>query len=306
MDLTLFADVLRRHKRLVLGGIVLAAVLAIFAYGRPTFSHGKLTIVPSGTEVWQTQSQLLITQQNDPYGNAVQGLTLNNPKPTSRNPPLQLGGVGYMESLAPIYAAIANGDVVQRQVRRFSRTDTVVATSLPDPISGGALPLVQLTVIANSKAIGQKLARLAATALENYVASQQAAGGVFAAQRVQLSPVQEGFQAKLLKGHKPTGALLVFVAVLAAAITLAFILENFRNNATAEAGAPLDPSRTEHETAPSQVATGVAPTIVTASAQPTPITPPKGRIRRVHGSQRHELLELLDASTSAPRASGSS
>ena len=131
-----------------------------------------------------------------------------------------------MESLAPIYAAIANGDLVQRQVRRVSRTATVVATSVPDPTSGGTLPLVQLTVTASSRALGQKLARLAAAALESYVASEQAAGGIFAAQRVQLSPVQEGFQAKLLKGHKPTGALrLVFVAVLAAAITLAFILE---------------------------------------------------------------------------------
>ena len=305
MDLKLFSDVLRRHKRLVLGGVVLATVLAIFAYGRPTFSHGKLTIVPSGTEVWQTQSQLLITQQNDPYGNAVQGLTLNNPKPTSHDP-LQLGGVGYMESLAPIYAAIANGDVVQRQVRRVSRTATVVGTSLPDPVSGGALPLVQLTVTANSQALGQKLARLAATALEKYVVGQQAAGGIFAVQRVQLSPVQEGFQAKLVKGHKPTGALLVFVGVLAAAITLAFMFENLRIAADAGAKVRPDRSRTKHDIAPSQPATAAAPAIAVASGQPPSTTSPGGRIRRVHGSQRHERLELRDGSTSASRASGSS
>ena len=304
MDLKLFSDVLRRHKRVLFGGVVLAVVLAIFAYGQPTFSHGKLGIVPGGTEVWQTQSQLLITQQNDPYGNAVQGLTLDNPKPKSHNPPLQLGGVGYMESLAPIYAAIANGDLVQRQVRRISRTASVVATSVPDPTSGGTLPLVQLTVTASSRALGQRLARLAAAALASYVANQQAAGGIFAAQRVQLSPVQEGFQAKLLKGHKPTGALLVFVAVLAAAITLAFILENFRIAPTAEAGAPSDASRTDHEIAPSRAATGAAPAVVIPSAQPTPLTPPERRLIRVHGSHRHGL-ELPDASTSASRSSRS-
>ena len=165
---------------------MLAVVLAIFAYGQPTFSHGKLGIVPGGTEVWQTQSQLPITQQNDPYGNAVQGLTLDNPKPKSHNPPLQLGGVGYMESLAPIYAAIANGDLVQRQVRRISRTASVVATSVPDPTSGGTLPLVQLTVTASSRALGQRLARLAAADLR---ARREPAGRRqdLAAQRVRLS-----------------------------------------------------------------------------------------------------------------------
>ena len=305
MDLKLFSEVLRRHKRLVLGGVVLATVLAIFAYGRPTFSHGKLTMVPSSTEVWQTQSQLLITQQNDPYGNAVEGLTLNSPKPTSHNP-LQLGGVDYMESLAPIYAAIANGDVVQRQVRRVSRTSTVVATSLADPVSGGSLPLVQLTVTAHSKALGQKLARLAATALAKYVAGQQAAGGIFAVQRVQLSPVQEGFQAKLLKGHKPTGALLVFVGVVAAAITLAFIFENLRGTADAEAEVRPDRSRPPYDIAPSQPAPGTAPAIDVASGEPPATTPARGRIRRLHGSQGLELLELRDASTSASRPSGSS
>src|ERR1700759_930702 len=115
MDLKLFADVLRRHKRTVLGGTVLAAVLALFAYGQPTFSGGKLAIEPRGIEVWQTQSQVLITQRNDPYGNAVQALTLSSTKSTSHNPPLQLGGVAYMESLAPLYAAVADGGLVPRQ-----------------------------------------------------------------------------------------------------------------------------------------------------------------------------------------------
>ncbi len=68
MDLSLFFSVLRRYKRVLLGGFVLATVLAILSYGQPTFSHGKPILVPRGPEVWQSQSQLLIAYQNDPYG----------------------------------------------------------------------------------------------------------------------------------------------------------------------------------------------------------------------------------------------
>ncbi len=67
-------------------------------------------------------------------------------------------------------------------------------------------------------------------------------GGVPPAQRVQLSPVQNAAQTKLIKGHKPTAPLLVFVAVLAAAITLALILENYRMSAAGEAGGPSESS----------------------------------------------------------------
>lgn len=234
MDLKLIGSVLGGHKRLMLGGVVLGGVLAIMSYGQPRISHGSPTIVPRGAETWQTQSQLLITQQNDPYGDVVQGLPLTRGKSTSQSPPLEVGGVGYMTSLAPVYAAIANGDLVQRQVREIAPTASVAATPVVDPTSGAPLPVVQLTVTAATRALAMKLAHFAASALERYVVHQQAVARVPAIQRVQLSSVQSGFQVKLVKGHKPTVPLLVFIAVMAAAISLAFVLENAHNTGPGE------------------------------------------------------------------------
>ena len=98
MDLKRFFGILHRHKLLIIGGTLLAAVAAVLAYTK---------LAP---EVWQSQSQLLITQGHDPYGAAAQPVS-----PNSGN------GVSYMASLAPIYAALANGDEVQGEIPESTR-----------------------------------------------------------------------------------------------------------------------------------------------------------------------------------------
>lgn len=202
MDLRRILRVLRSHKFLMLGGTALAAVIAFLAYTQLS------------PEVWQTQSELLITQQSDPYGNATQ------------SPTLSVGsGVSYMASLGPIYAAIANGDVVQGQVRKVAPAATVVATDVTDPGSGADLPLVEITVSDSSAPGARQVAALAATTLERYIERQQEAGGVPAGRRVRLSAVQNGAQTKQTGGPSKTTALLAFVAVWACFVVLAFKLE---------------------------------------------------------------------------------
>lgn len=276
MDLKLLSRVLGRHKVVTLGGLALALVLAIFAYGQPTFANGKPTVVPRGTEIWQTQAQLLINQQNDPYGDVVDGLPLTSGKrsaQTSQNPPLQVGSVDYLASLAPVYAAIANGDAVQSQVHKLGPTASVVAIAMTDPTTGLLLPVVQLTVTAFSEDTAYKAAALASSALEKVVVNEQAASGIPAVQRVRLSRVQNGLQVRLIKGHKPTVPMLVFVAVMAAAITLAFVLENYRNNATRDAEDASDGDTPAHEIAPSPAGTGTPRAVLAASTRSTPASP---------------------------------
>lgn len=202
MDLKRFFGILRRHKVLIISGTVLAAVAAVLAYTK---------LAP---EVWQSQSQLLITQGHDPYGAAAQPVS-----PNSGN------GVSYMASLAPIYAALANGDVVQGEIRKVDPGAKVVATGLSDPTTGASLPLVQVLVAGSSPAAAHKLAALAATTLEHYVTGEQAASDVPQAQRVQFSSIQDGAQTKLLSGPSKATSLLLFVAILGCVIGLAFKLD---------------------------------------------------------------------------------
>lgn len=202
MDVKRFFGVLRRHKLLVIGGLILAVGVAAASY--------KELAKP----LYEAEAQLLITQGNDPYGDAAQATTTN-----------ASSGVTYMSSLAPIYAAIANGDVVQGELRKAAPGDTVIATDAADPVSGANLPIVQFTVSDPSPAGAHKVAALAATILENYVATQQAAGHVPSAQRVQFSAVQDGGQPKLLSGPSKTTSGLLFVVILACMIGLAFKLD---------------------------------------------------------------------------------
>jgi hypothetical protein len=202
MDLKWFFGVLRRHKLMMIGGTVLAAVVAVLAYTK---------LAP---EVWQSQSQLLIAQGHDPYGAAAQPVSPNGGN-----------GVSYMASLAPIYAALANGDVIQGEIRKVDPGAKVVATGLSDPATGASLPMVQLMVAGSTPAGAHKLAALAATTLENYVASEQAASDVPQAQRVQFSFIQDGAQTKLLSGPSKFTSLLLFVVVLGCVLGLAFKLD---------------------------------------------------------------------------------
>ena len=201
MDLKRFFGILRRHKLLMIGGLVVATVAALLAYTK---------LAP---EVWQSQSQLLITQGRDPYGAAAQPVSPNS------------GGVSYMASLAPIYAALVNGDVIQGEIRSVDPWAKVVATGLSDPATGSPLPLVQVMVAGSTPASAHKLAALAASTLEKYVASEQAAGDVPQAQRVQFSSIQDGAQTKLLSGPSKATSLLLFLAVLGCVIGLAFKLD---------------------------------------------------------------------------------
>ena len=114
MDLRLFWSVIRRHKRLVLTGTLLGLVLAVLAYGHPGLSHGKPTIIPRGAEVWQSESELLITQESFPYGRAEQQYTTGSGK----SQPVPIGDIAYMSSLAPIYSALANGNGIQAELKR--------------------------------------------------------------------------------------------------------------------------------------------------------------------------------------------
>ena len=68
MDFQLFLAVLKRYKRMVIVGCALGIALAVLSYGTPGMVNGKPGIVPRGAEVWQGQSELLLSQAGDPYG----------------------------------------------------------------------------------------------------------------------------------------------------------------------------------------------------------------------------------------------
>lgn len=233
MDIRLFLAVIRRFKKLVIGGVILAILLAILSYGTPRMVNGKPGVIPRGTETWQSQAEIMITQGSDPYGRAAQQFTGGSAK----MPATPVGDQSYMSGLAPIYAALANGDAIRNRVAQADHLPgTFTATEVIDTATSAPLPFIEMTATAPTETDAVTLAERASKVLENYVAAQQQAAGIAPADRVLLQMVQNGRPATLVKGHSTTIPMLVFVAVLAASIWLAFLKENADPKTAAKLG----------------------------------------------------------------------
>jgi capsular polysaccharide biosynthesis protein len=219
MDFDLFLAVLWRSRRLLLGGLGLGVVLAVLAYAQPGFSGGMPTLKPRGSEVWQSESQLLIAQAGFPYRQA----------PEAGEPARSVG------ALSPIYANLANSGVVQAEIhKQLGTTGTVKAAEDVDLAAASFLPFVNFTATAPTKEQATKLARGAASIFEAYVAHEQELNGVPQDKRIQLTAVQSGVNTKLSEGHKLSIPLLVFFVVLIATVSLIFLKENLKPRVAAK------------------------------------------------------------------------
>lgn len=214
MDFRLFWGVIKRYKRLSIGGTLLAVVLAALAYGTPSFSHGFPTLVPRGSVTYESNAQVLLTQANGLYGRLAP------------NTSAQLQDPGYMSTLSPIYAGIANGDAVQQAVRASKVPGTLTANGGVDQYTGNYLPFVNITATAPTPQDAAKLSQLGIAGLRAYTTKMEADAGVPQSERIYLEVVKTGLPPVLASGHKVMIPLLVLIAVLTGMITVLFSLEN--------------------------------------------------------------------------------
>ena len=224
MDLRLFWAVVKRFKRVSIGGAVAAIVLAVFAYGTP----GPGGIKPRGSVTWESEAQLLLTQADGVYGRAdAKTVTVQNPS--------------YMSSLSPIYTGLANGSAVQDAVRQSKLPGTVTASEGVDPNTGLYTPFITLTASAPSAAGAAKLSRIGITAFQNYVTRMEVATGVPPSSRVTLEVIRSGLPPEIGSKPKPTIPILVFLAIVSGTIMLLFSLENHDPQSAAKLGRVAGP-----------------------------------------------------------------
>lgn len=245
MDFKLFLGVVKRYKRIVISGSVLAVVLSVLSYGMPGMKGGKPTIIPRGSEVWQAEAELLISEEGFPYGRAV---TQVIPGKGTSIPPQTYGDEGYLASLSSVYAAMANGTSLQHEVAAEAHVPvcpsgvtaagssttassagpcgTVTAAEVADPNTSTPLPLVTLTASAPTAGDAAKLATTTVSVLQSNITQQQAAAGTPVDQRVRLQTLQSGAVATLTQGHSKSIPMLVLFAIVSASIALAFILNS--------------------------------------------------------------------------------
>jgi capsular polysaccharide biosynthesis protein len=236
VDLNLYFRVLWRFRLIVAVGFVLAITVA-FASVAKVGADGSISYRQQQT--WQGTTRLFVTQRGFPWGRTVLPGDPTSVPATSTSSGTQFADPNRLAALSEYYAALINGDLIQRQIRKRVRDlgllDAVVAvppgsvlsaTAVTDPTTNAPLALVDVTSVAHTPAQAALVSRAGANLFRSDIAHQQTSAGIAAKQRVLLQVVST--KATLIAGRKKTLAIVAFLAVLIATIALTFVLENQR------------------------------------------------------------------------------
>jgi hypothetical protein len=96
------------------------------------------------------------------------------------------------------------------------------------PNGGGILPIVRVVSIAATPLESQRLGDRAGAALIEYVGRLQRENGIAEAERIRLVPLNRAGQTELIGPRGKMLPVAVFLGVLFAFVSLAFLLENLR------------------------------------------------------------------------------
>jgi hypothetical protein len=224
VDLSLYSRVLWRFRALVALGLLLAMGLAFLSYARVTLAHGRPVVSYRQGEVWASTTRLLVTQPGFQEGRVAAGGPDSNgtayvPAATPQ----------WLATLAQVYQQLANSDAVQLAFKRDQTVHgSMNAVAEYDANQRQAVPVLDINGLGPTPLDATYAGRRGAEIFMNYFKRQQAASGVSAPNRVQLTVLNDARGAQLVTKRKKTLPIVVFVTVLAAALGLCFILENLR------------------------------------------------------------------------------
>jgi len=230
MDLALYARVLSRHSAVLLIGCAMAFFLALTSYYRVTVDGLLPELTPRKAEIWQSQANVYLTEKGFPAGSRAQ---YNN--------------ASRFTGLTGLYARLAQSDQVLKRIERSGPLPGAFqAAPVVDTIAGPvSLPVVALFGKASSPATAKDTLARGLEGFLGYVRANQIAAGIPKRQRIELHIINAPESASLIEPRKKTLPVVVFLAVMIAAVALVFILENASRG---RAGVPLEalPELREH------------------------------------------------------------
>ena len=223
MNLVHVRQVLSTHRALVVAGIVLAVLAALFVYGRPGWD-GKPTLTPRTPEEWRASSTLFLTQEGFPAGRAV----------PSRTDPGD--DQSRFQSLAVLYAELATSDRVKALAERGGKIDGEI---LAEPViytigqfaTPVVLPMVRISVTADTARAAVKDAGRVSRALQNYVTSGQVGAKIRPKERVLINVSRSASDPLLVAGPSKAVPIVTFVLLLGLMFMAIFAFHNYRVNA---------------------------------------------------------------------------
>jgi hypothetical protein len=234
MDLERYVRVAWRFKYLVAAGFLLAGVMAVLAVARPSYEHGpKLTYRDPPT--YKSSATLLITQQGFPWGRSVSAYLPGDQK--TGQPSVPANDPVRLATLTGLYAQLATSDQVNERLSPQERRDgTITVSAVPAPAytQSGVLPLLKLEATAPTRPEAVTLATRATAAFQDWLREEQDRGSVAEGERVVVDVVSKASTPSIATSPKKTTGVVVFLAIMAAVLGVAMVLENLRPRKTAE------------------------------------------------------------------------
>ena len=217
MDLQLFFRVVSRFKVLVILGLICATTLAFLSYVKVDFKGGTPSLSHRGQELWESNARLLVTPRGFGWGSARPGADAAEVE-------------GRLPTLTALYSSFVTSDPVRRIMLKDGPVRGVIyASPLPADANGnGTLPVVSITADGYALLGSVNLANRAAEALKQYVEQQQTENNIPESQRIVLRAMNMAYTPRLLEPRSKTMPIVVFIAIMFATISIAFLLENLR------------------------------------------------------------------------------
>jgi hypothetical protein len=233
MDLQLYIRVIWRFRFLVLGGLILALLLAFASIAKISFDGGTPSVTFREKEKWVSVGTLLVTEPGFPLGRSVfeeEVPPVGTDKPQTFTP--NFAPSNRFIELSNVYTELVTGDEVREIMLRDGPIRGLVESSALVATNGSDAPLPMLAIrgVASTPEGAMLVAQRANKAFEEFLATKQARDAIPSDERAVLTQVRQPSPATtvLLEGRSKTVPIVVFLTVMLAVIGLAFILENLR------------------------------------------------------------------------------
>ena len=231
MDLNAYGRVLRRRWYVVVAGVLLAVALATMSYYSVDLNGGSPTLTPRKAELWQSEADLFLTESGFPAGRRRLPLVVKEVGGQTVTQP-EFNSPGTFAGLASLYARLAEGDAVRARIISeggpINGRYDVTAGSVTISGRSDILPIVSFFGKAPTAELARENAGRALRAFVGFIQAQQKSAGIPKDNRVVLQVLNEPQAPILIEPRKRTLPIAVFLAVLFAAVALAFVLENVR------------------------------------------------------------------------------
>jgi len=236
LDIALYADVLRRHRKTVIVGVVLTLALAVLSFVR---------VSPSGVsyrsaETWSNQATLVLTQRGAPE---LRSVLPARPGGFSSS----LADTGRFAGLIDVYAAIATSDAVINELRRRGLVKAedlkdgvlpITAAAVPSTVNA-ATPMMTISGTSTTGPMATALTIGATKAFLDVLHSRQLAAKIPRGDRIEARVVRGSEAPKLVDPRKKAVPILVLLGGLIATMAVAFTRDNAARRGRATELAPV-------------------------------------------------------------------